>query len=103
MSTSPHVLRERITRYHEQSRPKLERCYNCGDRMSRSSDEACELHNGQWVCSSNCWQEYADKFDESLGSCGCIDYHMADCPTVSGYGEVWFSDEDAEADFWRED
>ena len=24
-----------------------------------------------------------DDVDESLGSCGCTDYHMADCPTRS--------------------
>ena len=22
--------------------------------------------------------------DFALGSCGCVDYHMADCPTVTG-------------------
>ena len=23
---------------------------------------------------------------ETLGPCGCTDYHMADCPTVNWYG-----------------
>ncbi len=29
--------------------------------------------------------------DETLGSCGCTDYHMADCPTRTTYygGEDW--------------
>lgn len=24
---------------------------------------------------------------ETLGACGCTDYHMADCPTRTGYAD----------------
>jgi len=34
--------------------------------------------------------------NESLGSCGCTDYHMADCPTRTGYADAWAQ---AERDF----
>ena len=30
---------------------------------------------------------FADE-DETLGACGCTDYHMADCPTLAGWGEA---------------
>lgn len=36
---------------------------------------------------------------DTLGPCGCTDYHMADCPTVTGPGtsdEEWYGD-DADA------
>lgn len=26
--------------------------------------------------------------DETLGPCGCTDYHMADCPTRTGYADA---------------
>jgi hypothetical protein len=29
---------------------------------------------------------------ESLGSCGCTDYHMADCPTRTGYSDSYYDD-----------
>jgi hypothetical protein len=38
--------------------------------------------------------------DGSLGSCGCIDYHYADCPTrggVNAYGD----ESDYEEEEWR--
>lgn len=35
--------------------------------------EACE--------SLNC------RCDDTLGPCGCVDYHYADCPTRGGYEE----------------
>lgn len=26
---------------------------------------------------------------DALGSCGCVDYHMADCPTRTGYTDYY--------------
>lgn len=46
--------------------------------------------------------------DETLGSCGCVDYHLADCPirtggngmTADDYLDAWGSRDDD--DFWDE-
>jgi hypothetical protein len=41
----------------------------------------------------------SDEFDrpERLGPCGCVDYHMADCPIRTGGAPVdesdWYDDE----------
>lgn len=39
--------------------------------------------------------------DETLGSCGCVDYHMADCPIRTAHfdmelGSYWDNVEDLE-------
>lgn len=31
--------------------------------------------------------------DDTLGPCGCTDYHMADCPTRTGYHDYWAQNE----------
>lgn len=35
-----------------------------------------------------------DRDADALGPCGCIDYHYADCPTLSGYTPEYDSDDD---------
>jgi hypothetical protein len=29
-----------------------------------------------------------DYLDDVLGPCGCTDYHMADCPLITGPGDM---------------
>lgn len=36
--------------------------------------------------------------DETLGPCGCVDYHTADCPTRTGSHDYWSSHEFREYD-----
>ena len=39
------------------------------------------------------------QYTNTLGLCGCTDYHMSDCPTRTGYGVNEFGD-DYEDDRW---
>lgn len=36
---------------------------------------------------------------DSLGACGCTDYHMADCSISTGYHDYWY---EAEASYYDE-
>ena len=39
-----------------------------------------------------------EEVDDTLGPCGCVDYHMADCPTRTGYADSF--DQDDWYDSW---
>lgn len=43
--------------------------------------------------------DYCDEVPETtLGACGCVDYHMADCPTRTGSHDYYA---EAERDEWE--
>jgi len=39
-------------------------------------------------CTPLSWEERRAQDDETLGPCGCTDYHMSDCPTRTGYADA---------------
>ena len=42
---------------------------------------------------ANAYAEQHHHDNEALGPCGCTDYHMADCPTRTGYADAMSRDE----------
>jgi hypothetical protein len=61
--------------WHE-TRPLFpRRCPFCGST-------ACEWDRGTFLGCEDCGYDALEDPD-ALGPCGCIDYHMADCPTVT--------------------
>ena len=54
------------------------------------------------VCVPLSWDERGSEDDDTLGPCGCTDYHMSDCPTRTGYGVMeWGNDYDDDPDPYR--
>lgn len=50
------------------------------DFMDRADDE-----RRFYFEDNSLYLAFVDTWGESLGSCGCTDYHMSDCPTRSSY------------------
>lgn len=44
-----------------------------------------------------------DRDDDTLGPCGCTDYHMADCPTRTGYADAYVDAGDLADRYYDED
>ncbi len=41
-------------------------------------------HEGHDTFETHECEDYRTQEDDALGSCGCVDYHYADCPTRTG-------------------
>ena len=61
----------------------------------------CESNHVSTECPAHptCQGEHED---DTLGPCGCVDYHMADCPTRTSYADS-YADAGDEADRWYND